>query len=305
MTAPKKLQEAIDDCLSFIDEAVDASKGLPVSSQEPLPSLLDQCELISSQQVAEVEPIRTIHHFACTGGTLFAKCIASMPNVQLLSEVEPHSHLISVGERQFTPTDLIQLVRASSRGSSSDLETDIFLNGLKVIYKDCSERGLRLVLRDHAHSTHCTKEEASNSPALHGIVKSQYPILSVVTVRHPLDSFLSLNRNRWRHFEPFTLEEYSRRYLIFLENHRDLPLFKYEDLVSNPEVTISNICNSLNLPFTNEFMHLMGAFRLSGDSGRSSPKIGKRSRLELPSEIEAQMQQKTPNFDRLIGQLRY
>jgi len=301
----KKLTEAIDECLSFIDDAVELSRENEVENREPLPSLLEQCELVSSESVAEKESIRTFHHFACTGGTLFAKCIASMPNTQVLSEVEPHSRLVSMDERQFTPTDLIHLVRASSRGSTEALEREIFLSGLKVIYDDCSARGLRLVLRDHAHSKYCTGEEISTYPALHGVVKSRFPTLAVLTVRHPLDSFLSLNRNQWIHFEPFTLEEYSRRYLAFLEEHDELPLFRYEDLVSSPEQTISDICDSLELPYSNEFLHLLGAIRLSGDSGRSSSKIGKRPRLELPPEIEVQLQQEIPDFNKLTDRLGY
>ena len=32
---------------------------------------------------------RAIHHFACSGGTVISKCVAAMPHVALLSEVNP------------------------------------------------------------------------------------------------------------------------------------------------------------------------------------------------------------------------
>ena len=40
---------------------------------------------IKSQKIT----LRSIHHLACTGGTLISKCIASMPDVALISEVNP------------------------------------------------------------------------------------------------------------------------------------------------------------------------------------------------------------------------
>ena len=33
--------------------------------------------------------LRTIHHLACTGGTVISKCLAAMPDVALISEVNP------------------------------------------------------------------------------------------------------------------------------------------------------------------------------------------------------------------------
>ena len=33
--------------------------------------------------------LRTIHHFACTGGTVISKCLAALPQVMLISEINP------------------------------------------------------------------------------------------------------------------------------------------------------------------------------------------------------------------------
>ena len=45
----------------------------------------EQPESIISQKIT----LRSIHHLACTEGTLISKCIASMPDVALISEVNP------------------------------------------------------------------------------------------------------------------------------------------------------------------------------------------------------------------------
>jgi len=37
--------------------------------------------------------IHTLHHLACTGGTVLSKCLAAMPRVALVSEVNPLNRL--------------------------------------------------------------------------------------------------------------------------------------------------------------------------------------------------------------------
>ena len=70
------------------------------------------------------EPIRTIHHFACTGGTLISKCIATMPNTQMLSEVDPLSTMLQSKKPKFALTDIIILMQQSTRGIESGLIID-------------------------------------------------------------------------------------------------------------------------------------------------------------------------------------
>jgi hypothetical protein len=41
------------------------------------------------------EQIASIHHLACTGGTIISKCIASMRGVYFLSEISPFQGKLS------------------------------------------------------------------------------------------------------------------------------------------------------------------------------------------------------------------
>ncbi len=132
-TVASKLLQTVNDCADMIDSA--AVELTPNGSMppvaEPLPSLLEQCRTLTDSNPTEPEPIRTIHHFACTGGTLISKCLACMPNTQLLSEVEPFSRMQEMSQSRFHPTDFIRLIRHSSRGGDNQLEAKIFLLGLK------------------------------------------------------------------------------------------------------------------------------------------------------------------------------
>lgn len=257
----------------------------------PAANLFKQClELCAEYHARNPEPIRTIHHFACTGGTLISKCVASMPNVQLLSEMEPFSTLMASSRKpDFSPTDMISLARNSTRGAGVQLSGELFHGALKVLYDDARARGLRLVLRDHAHSHYCHGDQSSCLSNLRDLVAARFPVLSIVTVRDPIDSFLSLQANNWLHFEPSTFDEYCRRYIHFLRDYQGVEILHYEKFVDDPVGEMRKICALLDMPFNPTFQELFDAHSLSGDSGRSGGVIGKRDRRFVSSRLEEEI----------------
>ncbi|MEH6587180.1 MAG: hypothetical protein V7720_11505 [Halioglobus sp.] len=271
---------------------------------KPQPSLLQQCDQLIEADQNKKETIRTIHHFACTGGTLFTKCLASMPNTLILSEVEPQSTIPP--KSLFTPTDLIQLLRKSTRHPSKALISNVFLSGLGVIQDSCKRRGLHLILRDHSHSKYCYGDIDQKAPTLLKTVAAQHRTLSVITVRHPLDSYLSLATKNWLHFHPVTVEEYAKRYLKFLNDNKGIKVFKYEDLIENSGDTIRGICDELKLPYFSGFEDVFGVHIVSGDSGRTSNLIGKRERREIPEKVKSEFATgPLPTFHELCRILGY
>lgn len=302
---PVEFGQIIDEAVSLIDgsdcgQLLDHRPGA-----EPLPSLLDQCEqLCSEAALMSEEPIRTIHHFACTGGTLISKCVATCANTQLLSEVDPLSRKGHASNGKFLPTDLIGLVRSGTRAPDDELLIEIFVRGLGAVYDDACRKGQRLVLRDHAHSHFCVGSAVGNRPTLGKIVGDHYPMRTVVTVRHPLDSYLSLTKNGWRNFEPEGLEEYANRYQKFLMCYSSADTIRYEDFIVDPEGTMNVICEALALPFNEDFRESFSAITLSGDSGRKGTSIGIRERRAVPSDIREELRWST-TYSRLCEQLGY
>jgi hypothetical protein len=252
----------------------------------PLPSLLEQCRaLLTETAEAAPEPLRTVHHFACTGGTLICRCLAAMPNVRLLSEVDPLSTLEQGGKAGFFPSDLPSLARAGSRPPGQAVQVEMFLAGLAVLAEDSRRHGLDLVLRDHAHSHFCTGPEIAERPTLREILAPAHGLRSVVTVRHPFDSWLGLLEWGWPHFSPGTVEEYARRYHAFLDRHAGLEVLRYEDFLEDAEGQLQRLCALLGLGYDPGFRALLPAIRLSGDSGRRGDRIGPRPRRRHPPEM--------------------
>ncbi len=303
LAAARQLAELVDEC----DRLIRGPDWLKLDdagvTPESLPSLLDQVQALT-RSAEPPEPVRLLHHLACTGGTLFARCLASMPNTLLLSEVAPHSRLGGPRHSRFHPTDLVRMIRESARGGSVELESEIFLGGLRPVVGDCERRGLRLVLRDHAHSAWCSDSTPDDAPTLRQLLQGRFATRAVVTVRHPLDSWLSLRINRWVHFSPGNLEEYARRYHAFLDAHDDCAHFRYEDLVHEPGRVMTELCEHLALPSVEHFEQLIEVQELSGNSGRSGDRIDVRGRRELPDEV-AQEVPGAEAYHRLCERLGY
>lgn len=308
ITSQTRAPSVFDPLVEAVDGALSLLEGHPgywssaAAGADPLPSLLEQCRRISTEVAArKPEPIRTIHHFACSGGTLFSKCLAATANTQVLSEIDP---LSTIPTPDFAPSDLIQKLRYSVRGVSDALLLDIFTAGLQVLYKHSCKFGDRLVLRDHSHSHFCTDQEIDQRPTLLQIVQEHFPVLSVVTVRHPLDSFLSLTYNGWVHFNPATLDEYSRRYQMFLDAYEGIDVFKYEELTTSPQGVQAKLCAALQLPFDLDAHELISIFKLTGDSGRTSTVIRPLKRRVIPDEIALE-RQSSVNYIGLCQRLGY
>lgn len=234
-----------------------------------------------------LSPIRTVHHLACTGGTLFAKCLSALPNVRLLSEVDPLSDLVFDAERPaFAPTDLVTLLKQTPGGRDPALIAELFRAQIELLHRNASRAGRHLVIRDHAHSHFCMGASVPVRPRLIDLLPVGVPVRSLITVRHPVDSFTSLMQNGWVLFEPASFETYCERYHAFLDAYRGIPMVRYEEFIMDPVPVMRQIATVLELRPADEFVDLFSVFKVTGDSGRSGDLIGPRERHAAAAELE-------------------
>ncbi|MCH8502354.1 MAG: hypothetical protein LAT77_10650 [Aliidiomarina sp.] len=272
-----QLAEHLNESLDLLKHELNALGGNPDRIElaeiernivQELQSLRHESELLTQQ------PIRTIHHLSCTGGTLIAKCIAALPNVQLLSEIDPLSTLQDKSKPMFGPTDLIKQWRQSSRGASNDDIIELFLTDMKVILKAATRAGQNVVIRDHSHSHFNSGPEIPERPTIRRILQRAFDVKSLVTVRHPADSYVSMVKNGWHtHFQPSDFKEYCDRYFFFLENYSDVYLIKYENFVKSPSDIMRKVANELALDYADTYLSTFSAIKLTGDSGRTQTTI--------------------------------
>ncbi len=305
----KHLADTLDGAYRLLD-ANGAGSGQAASVETVRPSLFEECIGLCRQRVPwDAGPIRTIHHLSCTGGTLITKCLAAMPNVLVLNEIDPLSTMTPKGgtfnpdKPPFTPTDIVSLLRQGDRKVPEGLLVKLFLKNLDLLRDEYGRAGRRLLLRDHSHSHFLAGDEIAQRPSLLSMVKSRFPVLSVVTVRHPIDSFLSLESHGWPNC-PRKFEEYCRRYHAFLDAHEEVPVFRYEDFVNDPSAIVAELCQSLELSYSESFLDTFDVFRFSGDSGRTGMTIEARPRREVNEDFLAEVNSSSVSVE-LLSRLGY
>lgn len=245
--------------------------------------------------------IRSIHHFACTGGTVISKCLASMHNVALVSEVNPMNRYDS----KFTPTNPLLLLERSFRTFTTEEKIDIFKMQIAKAMQLCQKEDVDLILRDHSHTDFCKGSKESDMCAIKDHLSEDYHLIHVLTVRHPLDSYLSLIENGWEDFQPSGINEYSRRYLAFINKYRPSEIMHYEEFCEDPPEFMRKLCSILRIGYDKRFLNTFGEKNLSGDSGRRGIKtIEKRSRKPTPSRIKSQIEN-SEYYAKLIDTLSY
>ncbi|NQZ87259.1 MAG: hypothetical protein HRT54_06730 [Colwellia sp.] len=288
----ENFKQQLDDAVELLENSGIVEKNTVVlqNTLDPLidtKSLLSRCEWLCESYTNTKPTIRIIHHLACSGGTLFSKCISAMPNVYLLSEAHPFSDLrTNKSKPSYTPSDISMLTKHAGIPNQRALAVKLFKSAIDEVYKHVTNMGGTLVLRDHTHSDFNTNEVIPAKSVLIKLLEEDYNIASVLTIRNPIDSYASLIKNGWLHFEPSTFDEYCRRLLLLIESFEQNKIFKYEDFLANPQEQMLAITQALDLSFDDSFEYIFGMFSVTGDSGRSGDIIGERERIVSAEVLE-------------------
>ena len=239
--------------------------------------------------------LRVLHHFACSGGTLISKCIDSLPNTYVLSEVHPLSTIhINDKNATFRPTDLISLSHYAKLPRLNELKVDIFEQDIIQIVEHAKKFCFDIVVRFHSHSSFFPEYIKEKKDVFLGL-RNKFHLKEIVTIRDPVESYISLLNNSWIDSKKESFDSYCQKYLCFLEDFDSDLIFKYEDFVLEPELEMKKICESLSLQFSLDFIDFIALSIMSGDSGRSSETISFRSPKEMPEALH----------DEVITSLKY
>jgi predicted O-linked N-acetylglucosamine transferase (SPINDLY family) len=235
--------------------------------------------------------IRVLHHMARSGGTLISKCLGSMRNTLLLSEIHPAAmamfNPLEQAHKWFdllTPGDMERLRDKGNPG---------FLGAIALIHERCAERGKNLVIRDWSHLDFTGLpflEHPSYRLTLADTLGERFEVVSTTTVRHPIDQWLSLRelailRGR------INLEEFLRGYLRFAEIAAKLGFVRFEDFTQDQETQLRLLCERLRLPYDAGYRGRWATYTtITGDrqGTRARDRITKLPRKEMePGLLDA------------------
>ncbi|APZ55188.1 hypothetical protein [Salipiger abyssi] len=232
-------------------------------------------------------PVRTIHHFACSGGTVVSKCIAVCGDSFFLSEVNP---LAPYNDIKFAPLDLLSQLQAQYRNMTKQYRMEFFGDQMRLLARISDQAKRPICLRDHTHSSFFRPGGVHESELLEALKVLGYDTLSVATVRHPVDAFAAMLKNKWAGGIQNSFEIYCTKLMAFLDycERREVGLWRYEDFCLKPAETLGQICERLALPFNENFLEDFQNIKLSGDSGRRSADIHLRTRRSIAPDLAAE-----------------
>nr|WP_320136358.1 sulfotransferase [uncultured Amphritea sp.] len=302
-------KQQIDSAVELIDktDSIETSEINVPATLEGLvdtQSLLARCEAVCDQYQSEKPTIRIIHHFACSGGTLISKCLSAMPNVYLLSEVHPLSKNHITGKPKYLPSDVTTLARYANIPNVDNLASQLFVENIVTTHNFVKELGATLLLREHTHIDYCVGSEIAKSSIVEDILSPYFNFKHVVTVRNPIDSYMSLIKAGWVQFMPGTFDEYCKRLIAFIGRYPERNIFKYEDFVEKPDKQLNKICNCLGLEFNEQYFDFFDIFSVTGDSGRKSSDISKRERYVIGLDLLHEIKHSS-NYKKITKKLKY
>ena len=233
--------------------------------------------------------------------------VASLPQVLLLNEVHPYAHLrhLSPQPRAYEPTDLCQQLSLARNGRDPVLVLAAFCGGLEAVLRRSESQGQRLVVRSHDHLDFFLGALPGLRFTLAEAMADRSQQLRLLTVRHPLDCWLSLRLTDWVQHTAFaSVDEFCRRCLAMLEAAPDLPQLAYEDFVLAPSRGLALLTSTLELPFDPSALERFGGIEVSGDSGRMSTVIQPRPRRPVEPELIRELGAST-HYETLCDRLAY
>lgn len=270
--------------------------------------MVPKLELIDKEQ----SPIRILHHWACSGGTIISRSIANQHNVVLLSEVHPLAYLrLTEPCANYSPTDIIQQLSLQQNGRDPSLCIAAWQGAVLNLNATLTERSQSLILRSHSHVDFFCGGLASRTPMISRSLKGQVPLIELLSVRHPLDSWLSILQKGWnKQLHTNDLETFCSRALNMLQGCEGMSWIRYEEFTLKPNELLKEINNFLQLRGAKNHTYNLKNIKLSGDSGRSSDIIGMRPRQLVPNKELKQIDEALSkgirsNYIRLCHQLGY
>ena len=260
---------------------------------------------MNSRGAAKKPRIRIIHHMARTGGTLICRCLASMKDVVLLSEIHP------AGMKMFNPLqqahDWYGLLEPEDEARARRGEFG-FLEAIQLISRRCEVANLTLLLRDWSHLDYTGVPYASPSfrSTLADALTGEFEVVRFSTVRHPLDQWLSLSQNSV-YREQLGAVKFLRGVRRFAESAVETGFVRYEDFARDPDRGLRDICAALQLEFDPGYAtRWMYHVNITGDvlPGRAGERIAVLQRQTVDAKEEARFRS-LANYTETVALLGY
>lgn len=241
---------------------------------------------MSADARPQARPVaRLLHMMARSGGTIIAKCLGVMPGVAMLSEVHP-----AVSELVHTPVtkknknavavlwsfDPLRqadqwygLLTAQDKDQIRAARRVMrFDESIAMIERRARERGMSLIIRDWSHLDFLGEPFTADPPrrfAAVAALEQKFRLARAVTVRHPIDQWLSM-RNLPMLREEIALDLYLLGCRRFAEEAAKIGFVRFEDFAADPQRHVRELCERLEVAFDPGFEQRWAGYKtITGD----------------------------------------
>ncbi len=222
--------------------------------------------------------------FARSGGTVLNQCLGSLPNVVILSEVNP---LGGGGGRG--PVWFQTVKDQAKEWYQIDLESDDFIEGILELEQICEDSGRHLVVRDWTFINFVPYENNGWNPPNRLLtleeLEKRCEVIPFAFVRDSIDVWISRGKP--------PAEDFFRHYLCYVEAilEKKITLFKYENFCRKPSTIIRNICEYSHLEYSASYKNYASFHKVNGDvqipggsRGAKQRRIKLLSRQQVPED---------------------
>lgn len=230
--------------------------------------------------------VAVVHQMARTGGTLVNRCLGSMTDVAVLSEVHPRDPQFKITRQasawyRLLGEDDLPWLRAVSERPPSEAFAEIVVR----LAERCEARGRHLVLRDWSHLDFLGVPFVKRPPLsllTEAALTDRCRLRQAFVVRHPLDQYAS-SASRPGMAPQLTPQRFVAAYHAFAEVAAGRDFQRYEDLVAHPDEQLRRLCAQLQIPYDKSYQDRWRTYdKLTGDNVGPSRGFGLEEIGSLP-----------------------
>jgi hypothetical protein len=215
-------------------------------------------------------PVVVMLCFARSGGTVLNQCLGSLPNVLMLSEVNPlGGGWGREGENSYTTVKT-----QAKQWYQIDLTAEHFGSAVLELGDICKDRSLDLVVRDWSFVNFVPCSDNGWNPPNRFLtleaLEDKCRVIPFAFVRNAIDVWLSRGG---------PMEAFFGYYLRYVKSivKRGITVFKYEDFCEEPGTAIRRICGFTGLKYSESYKNYAAFNKVNGDV--QNPFVSRGGRL--------------------------
>lgn len=193
-----------------------------------------------------------------SGGTLLNRCLSSLPNTFVLSEINPEVKWKS---------GINKISYQTKEWFEYPIDESDFSSELRKVTEKCFKENVNLIVRDFSYGSFVPRSYNNFNPSntiktLDEIKRLGYQVKTFAFVRNARDVWLSMESS-----EKQNHDNDLRGYYSFVKEikNRKIKYFKYENFCLNPDSLMIKICNFIDIPFDKKYKYFYKHKNVLGD----------------------------------------